>query len=126
MTDARRSLGARGEQAVAAWYVAAGYGVLAANWRCTQGEVDLVLESSDGTVVFCEVKTRTSSRFGTGFDAVPTTKQRRLRRIAACWLSHQRSQHPSCRQSREVRFDVAAVSPGDDGNLSIEVIEGAF
>jgi len=87
-TDRRRGLGERGEEAVAAWYREAGYRLLAANWRCREGELDLVLESTGGeTVVFCEVKTRTTSRFGTGFDAVGVGKQRRLRRLAARWLT---------------------------------------
>ena len=79
VTDRRRSLGERGEQAVAAWYRDAGDRLLAANWHCREGELDLVLEGAGGeTVVFCEAKTRTSSRFGTALDAVTQSKQRRL------------------------------------------------
>ena len=70
-TDRRRALGVCGEQAVAGWYRDAGYELLAANWRCSEGEIDLVFESPAGElVVFCEVKSRTSSCFGTAFDAV--------------------------------------------------------
>jgi putative endonuclease len=126
VSDPRRALGVRGEQAVAAWYRHAGYGILAANWRCAKGEIDLVLESAHGEVVFCEVKTRTTSRFGTGIEAVTTTKQRRLRRLAASWLAEQRATTGAPGRSREVRFDVASVTPGRDGTLSVEILEGAF
>jgi putative endonuclease len=112
---------------VAAWYRDAGYELLATNWRCSEGEIDLVLESAAGElVVFCEVKSRTSSRFGTGFDAVTVSKQRRLRRLAALWLAERRSVTPKWRGTREVRFDVAAVTPERDGDMRVEVLEGAF
>jgi len=125
--DGRRSLGVRGEQAVAAWYRAAGYHFVASNWRCSEGEIDLVLESAGGeVVVFCEVKSRTTSRFGTGFDAVTATKQHRLRRLAARWLAEQRSASRERLETREVRFDVAAVTPERGGRLAVEVLEGAF
>lgn len=124
VTERRRSLGERGEQAVAAWYQDAGYRLLAANWRCREGELDWCWRAPVG--VFCEVKTRTSSRFGTAFDAVTQSKQRRLRRLAAIWLAEQRS---TCRRrvgTRSVRFDVAAVAPGPAGRLEVEVLPDAF
>lgn len=78
-------------------------------------------------VVFCEVKTRRSFAFGTPFEAVTFTKQRRLRRLAATWLAEQRRASPSrWRGGRELRFDVAAVTQSENGELEIEVLEGAF
>ncbi len=98
-----------------------------ANWRRPEGELDLVLESAGGeTVVFCEVKTRTSSRFGTAIDAVTQSKQHRLRRLAAIWLAEQRSTCPRRVGTRAVRFDVAAVAPGPAGRLEVEVLVDAF
>ena len=115
MTHQRRLLGASGEQAVAAWYQARGYEVLARNWRCREGELDLVVR--DGRrFVFCEVKTRTSDAFGAPVEAVTRTKQMRLRRVAARWLEDEAPLHP-----REIRFDVASVLGG-----VIQVVEGAF
>ena len=78
--DARRALGDAGEDAVARWYVAAGYDVVDRNWRCREGELDLVL-ARRGVLVFCEVKTRRTTAFGVPAEAVTATKQRRLRTI---------------------------------------------
>ena len=92
MADAERaSLGARGEDAAAAWYRDASYVVLDRNWRCAEGELDVVAQSADGTViVFCEVKTRRSERFGSPFEAVGPAKQRRVRKLATLWLRSSR------------------------------------
>ena len=115
MTQQRRRLGALGEEAVASWYEARGYEVLNRNWRCREGELDLVVR--DGRrFVFCEVKTRTTDAFGAPVEAVTRTKQMRLRRLAARWLEDEAPVHP-----REIRFDVASVLGG-----TIEVVEGAF
>ena len=117
MTQARRALGAEGEAAVADWYAGRGYEVLARNWRCPTGEIDLVVRQGR-TVVFCEVKTRTSAAFGAPVEAVTRAKQARLRRLAGCWLE---AGGPPAGGAGELRFDVASVLAGE-----IEVIEGAF
>ena len=59
------------------WYSNAGYALLDRNWRCREGELDLVV-ARDRAVVFCEVKTRRGAAFGAPFEAVTLTKQRRL------------------------------------------------
>src|SRR3954447_6436846 len=114
MTLARRALGASGEEAVAAWYVAQGYDVVERNWRCRAGELDLILRRGR-TFVFCEVKTRTSDRFGAPVEAVTRDKQVRLRHLAARWLED------APLRPTDIRFDVASVLAGE-----IEVLEGAF
>ena len=130
MAVGRRELGRAGEEAAAAWYEERGYRVLDRNWRCRDGELDLVL-SGPAALVFCEVKTRSSLAFGAPAEAVTRTKQVRLRRLAAQWLAA----HPggggggggsggSGRRAgggRDIRFDVACVMDGQ-----VEVIEGAF
>jgi len=115
VTTASRALGISGEDAVAAWYEARGYVVVARNWRCRDGELDLVLQAGR-VYVFCEVKTRSSDAFGVPAEAVTRAKQARIRRLAARWL-----EEAAPKPAREIRFDVAAV-------LSdvVEVIEGAF
>ena len=114
MTKARKALGASGEDQVAAWYEANGYVIEARNWRCRQGELDLVARRGR-MIVFCEVKTRSSSAFGAPVEAVTRTKQARLRVLASRWLE----EAPIA--AREIRFDVASVLAGE-----IEVLEGAF
>jgi putative endonuclease len=115
VTAARQRLGRDGEALAAQWYAARGYRVLARNWRCAQGELDLVVARGP-LVVFSEVKARTSARFGAPAEAVTPTKQARIRRLAARWLAEAMPRRP-----RAVRFDVAAVSGGQ-----VEVVEGAF
>jgi len=102
--------------------------VLAANWRCNEGELDLVLGGpGEASYVFCEVKARSSSSFGTGLDAVTVLKQRRVRRLAVRWLAERRTRSERARKSfRPLRFDVAAVSVGTEGELVVEVLEGSF
>lgn len=114
MTQARRALGGKGEALAASWYQARGYEVLDRNWRRPAGELDLVLRK-DSTVVFCEVKSRSSAAFGLPAEAVGPVKQGRIRRLALLWLSE------TVPGPVELRFDVVGVL-GDD----IEVIEAAF
>ncbi|MFV2039174.1 MAG: YraN family protein [Acidimicrobiales bacterium] len=110
----RKQLGDHGEQLAAAWYSERGYRVLVRNWRCRNGELDLVLARRD-EIVFCEVKTRSSRRFGHPVEAVTRAKQLRIRRLAVMWLKS------SGTRSRRLRFDVAAVEQG-----MVEVWRDAF
>jgi putative endonuclease len=103
-----------GEDLAAAWYVGRGYRVLARNWRCPVGEVDLVV-SHGRLVVVVEVKARRSDAYGPAAAAVGLVKQRRLRHLAAEWLA------ATGVRGVEVRFDVVAIT-GDH----LEVITGAF
>ena len=67
-----------------------GYQVIERNWRCREGELDLVLERGR-VVVFCEVKTRRSDRFGAPVEAITHKKRRRLRVLAAKWLDERQA-----------------------------------
>ncbi len=117
-SDRRQALGAEGESSAAAWYEGQGYEILERNWRRREGEVDLIVRRGR-TVAFCEVKTRSSDRFGTGAEAVVAPKRRRIRRLAARWLSELTP--ASGRELVEVRFDVVSIVAG-----VVEVIEDAF
>ncbi|PZS22357.1 MAG: YraN family protein [Acidimicrobiales bacterium] len=99
----------------AAWYSARGYEVVARNWRCREGELDLVVRYGR-VFVFCEVKTRSSDAFGAPVEAITRAKQVRLRHLAARWLEDEAPV-----QARQIRFDVASVLAG-----VLEVMEGAF
>ena len=113
MTSHNREFGTSGEDLAAAWYERAGYRVVARNWRCRDGELDLVLVGH-GAVVFSEVKARSSDRFGVPAEAVGVTKQRRIRGLAARFLQ----ENP---QRGRLRFDVVSILNGD-----LSVIEAAF
>jgi putative endonuclease len=116
--DPRRALGSHGESLAVRWYEEHGYEVLERNWRRREGEVDLIVRQGR-TVAFCEVKVRSSHRFGTGAEAVLGAKQRRIRRLATRWLSEL---VPAAGRDRvELRFDVVSITAG-----RIDVIEGAF
>jgi putative endonuclease len=115
----RRALGQRGEALVADWYEHAGYEILERNWRCREGELDLIL-GQGRTVIFCEVKTRTSNRFGAPIEAITRTKQLRIRGLAARWLGE------SGVRGRALRFDVASVMIERGTDPVIDVLQGAF
>src|SRR5437588_6460582 len=115
MTQARRALGRSGEDAVAAWYLNRGYELVARNWRCRDGELDIVVRRGRA-FVFCEVKSRSSTAFGFPVEAVTRAKQARIRRLAARWLDDEAPVRPA-----QIRFDVASVLDGQ-----IEVLERAF
>ncbi|MGH2731150.1 MAG: YraN family protein [Actinomycetota bacterium] len=100
--DARPALGRAGEDLAADLYRRLGFVVVGRNYRCAHGEIDLVARRGR-TLVFCEVKTRTTDRWGQPSEAVGAVKQARLRRLAAHWLGE-------CRPGPvQVRFDVVSV-----------------
>jgi putative endonuclease len=81
----RRETGKRGEAIAAAFLQRRGYGIIAANWRCSTGEIDLI--ASDGaTLVFVEVRTRRSSVAGLAEESVTPRKQQRLIALADAYL----------------------------------------
>ena len=118
MTDTRRVVGDAGEDAVVAWYVAAGYAIVARNWRVRAGEIDVIVRRGR-TLVFCEVKTRRSDAFGLPAEAVTARKQARIRGLASQWLAAHKV------GADVLRFDVASVRPNGRG-WDVDVIEGAF
>jgi putative endonuclease len=115
----RRALGQRGEALVAHWYEQAGYEILERNWRRREGELDLIL-GRGRAVIFCEVKTRTSNRFGAPVEAITRTKQQRIRTLAGLWLGE------SELRGRQLRFDVASVMIERGAEPVIEILEGVF
>lgn len=106
--------GAWGEEVAAAWYADHGYALVARNWRCPAGELDIVARRGR-IIVIVEVKARRSDRYGPASMAVHPDKQRRLRRLAAEWLRTTRT------HGVDVRFDVVSITAG-----RVEVIHAAF
>jgi putative endonuclease len=116
----KRTLGQRGEDEAARYLKRLGYKILARGRRLAPGELDLV--ALDGrTIVFVEVKTRTSQEAGHPADAVDAVKQRRLTRLAVTFMKrHGLLEFPA-------RFDVVAITwPAGRGRPVIEHFKGAF
>jgi putative endonuclease len=90
------------EDLVAAWYERNGYDIVARNWRCPRGELDIVAWR-DGVLAICEVKARRNADFGDPFEAITQQKLLRVRRATAAFMA-------TYEQSvKEIRFDFAAV-----------------
>jgi putative endonuclease len=117
--DVRIEVGVLGERAAETTYVARGYRVIARNWRCRIGELDLVV-SRGQLVAVCEVKTRRGARHGGGFEAVDVRKRNKVRALAEIFLLQHRT-FPAA-----VRFDVASVWLRPDGSSAVEIFEDAF
>ena len=117
----RRSdvLGKRGEDLAADYLAGAGVVVLSRNWRCRDGELDLVATDGERLIV-CEVKTRSGTGYGEPSEGVTPAKAARIRRVSAAWLRTYRVAW--C----EVRFDVLAVLCPQDGPVTVEHLQGAF
>jgi putative endonuclease len=119
---AKDALGRFGEELAARHLVDAGAEILDRNWRCREGEIDIVALDG-GVVLFCEVKTRSGDGYGTPAEAVGPAKASRLRRLASRWLA----EHP--RRRGPVRFDVLAVRrdpSGRSGPVRVDHLRGAF
>jgi putative endonuclease len=119
----RQRAGRLGEEAAVRWYLAHGFGLVARNWRCRAGELDVIVRRGR-LVVFCEVKSRSGPRFGAPEEAVTRSQQRRIRAAAAAFLHVMRTD-PGWAKPARVRFDVVCVRPGPSG-LSVSVVEEAF
>lgn len=117
----RRAVGSGAEDAAIAYMAGLGCEVIARNWRCKTGEIDLI--ARDGAVlVFAEVRSRTSpTRYGTALEAVTPRKCRQVRETASVYL------RMNGLSGGPVRFDVVAVTFGNDGSVSeLKHIPGAF
>lgn len=114
----RPALGRTGEDAALAQYRRRGFELVARNWRCRVGELDLVLRRGN-LVVFCEVKARRGSALGGPFDAVDHRKQRKIRSVAQAFLAL--GPGPDA-----VRFDVASVTVDRSGRPHVHLFEDAF
>lgn len=113
----RARVGAEGEAFAEDFLARSGMQVLDRNWRCSQGEIDLVLRDGD-VVVVCEVKTRRSKAFGEPVEAITRAKLARLRRLAGRWLS----EHDV--RAAGVRLDVVALHRDHAGTYAVTHLPG--
>jgi len=114
---AKDVLGREGEQAAVSYLEGRGFRILDRNWRCADGEIDIVAVERH-TFVVCEVKTRSGTRYGTPLDAVDRAKRRRLRRLAALWLSAHGVRFD------QIRIDVLGLLRDEVGGFTIEHVRG--
>ena len=121
---ARVARGKWAEDLVSRWYEQHGYVIVARNWRCKRGELDVVA-CKDSVLVVCEVKARASNAFGTPAEAVTLAKQLKVRRATADFRALMRVANDPCAMSvnttRAVRFDVACVL-----GTQLEMLEDIF
>ena len=116
------ALGRFGEDLAAQHLQRSGFTLLDRNWRCRDGEIDIVAidNTARGTVVFVEVKTRSSEAFGAPAEAVTPVKVRRMRRVASRWLA----ERPDDERWPEVRFDVVAIVRRAPGGPHLRHLRG--
>jgi putative endonuclease len=116
---AKDELGRRGENLAADHLIASGFDIVERNWRCSQGEIDIVA-TKDAELVFVEVKTRSSLAFGHPLEAITAAKLARLRRLAAAWCAA----HPGNRFA--IRIDAIAILAPVRGLVEIEHLQRVF
>ena len=110
-------LGMQGEQAAVDYLEQAGLRILDRNWRCADGEIDIVA-AEQRVLVVCEVKTRSGTRYGTPAEAISRQKLTRLRRLAVRWVLAQGVLFD------EVRVDVVSVLGSGPGDFTLEHLRG--
>jgi len=114
---AKDDLGREGEQAAVSYLENRGFRILDRNWRSADGEIDIVAVERH-TFVVCEVKTRSGTRYGTPLDAVGRANRKRLRRLAAQWLSAHGVRFD------QIRIDVLGLLRDGAGGFTVEHVRG--
>lgn len=110
-------LGRQGEQFAAEHLERSGYSIVDRNWRCRQGEIDIVA-LRDGVLVFVEVKTRSGIGYGLPSEAVSVSKLQRLRRLAGAWCAEHES------RIRAMRLDVIGIVVKHGQDIRLDHLEG--
>ena len=119
MTYARQNLGESGEEMACRELGARGYAILARRYRTRHGEIDIIARDAD-TIVFVEVRVKTTAEFGSAAESVTPWKQRRVVAMAVDYLARNRLTDRPC------RFDVVAIDVLEGGAPRITVIPSAF
>lgn len=119
MSKSRLSLGKKGEKIAGRYLKKMGYRILAQNYRTRLGEIDLVAEEA-GTIVFIEVKTRSSTEYGQPLEAITGKKRQQVSKVALEYLNKNNQ------YNRAARFDVVSVLLTSGSSPQIEIIRDAF
>jgi len=96
-----------------------GYKIIEHNFKNSLGEIDIIAQDK-GDLCFVEVKTRKTERFGSPFEAISKTKQRKLSQVALSYLKDKNLFNKSA------RFDVVGIVHGNRGKVTIELLKNAF
>ncbi|SJN17963.1 Endonuclease [Microbacterium esteraromaticum] len=115
---AKDDFGRAGEERAAEHLRSQGYAILDRNWRCAQGEIDIVA-MRDETLCVVEVKTRSSEAFGHPFEAIDENKRRRLWRLAFAWAEA----HPETARRRPIRLHAVGLVGADAATAQLEHLE---
>ncbi len=118
MVSLRQILGQQGEASAARYLKSKGYRVIKKNYRCSYGEIDLIAPDGD-TLVFIEVKTRTSTSFGEPAAAVNFRKQQQISKTAHYFLTE-------LGKDKDARFDVISILQEKGKEMRIDHITNAF
>ena len=118
------AVGRYGEDVAAEFLQRAGLRLVERNWRCREGELDIVARDGD-VLVFCEVKTRSGTGFGAPAEAVTPAKARRLRVLAARWLAERQAAATGAARCSAVRFDVVGVVR-ERGGVTVQHLRGVL
>ena len=118
MTEKRLTLGKKGEDFAADFLTKKGYKIKERNYRSPLGEIDIIAMSGQ-TLVFIEVKTRSSARFGLPFEAVNKRKQGQIAKTALYYMAKNKI------REHAARIDVVSIISNGD-TLKAELIENAF
>jgi len=119
MSRDRISLGSQGEELAAGHLRKLGYRILCRNYRCRQGEIDIVAEEG-AVLVFVEVKARGGASFGDPLEAVTPRKRGQIARAAMRYLAENDG------HDRPARFDVVGVMIQEDGTFTLQLVRDAF
>ena len=114
MGESKADRGAEGEALAARHLERRGYRILERNFRCRAGEIDIVARDGD-TLVFVEVRTRSSDRHGSALETVGAAKQAQIVKVARVYLQARRPTFDDC------RFDVVGITCG-----RVELVTDAF
>ena len=119
MSDTRISLGKKGEDIATAHLKKNGFQIITRNYRQKSGEIDIIARDGEW-LVFIEVKTRKSLRFGHPFEAVTQKKQNQIGRVALDYMTRNKL------LDHAVRFDVISIMVNRDGKADIEHLPNCF
>jgi putative endonuclease len=118
--DNRRAIGMLAEELAVRYLQQQGYSIIARNWYCASGELDIIAEDLN-QLVFVEVRSkRQGSRYGTALEAITPSKIKQVRKTASYYL------YKTGNSEANIRFDVIAITTNHDGTSHINHIESAF